>query len=240
MASKNQQKTSAQPSPQSLSRQLTYQILGPETLSEAEASFKRVEKIKVSDAQSSSFAQGLRAEIDRRIKELDEARKERTRPLDAVKKQLIEDYARPIDLLILCRRELDRQILAYDDQQRAIARAAQRKIDEENEREQRRLAKLAEKAEARGDEEKAESFRDRASSQVAAVVQPQVVQAAGTSFVETWSFEITDAKQVAPEFMEPDLVKIGKAVRSLHLDAQEIVGKGVRIFSNRGIQQRGK
>lgn len=214
--------------------------MGPETLSEAEASFKKVEKIKVSDAQSSSFAQGLRAEIDRRIKQLDEARKERTRPLEAVKKQLIEDYARPIDLLILCRRELDRQILGYDNAQRAIAREAQRKIDEANEKETRRLAKLAEKAEARGDEDKAEEFRDRASSQVAAVVQPQVVQAAGTSFIETWSFEITDAAQVKPEFLTPDLVKIGKAVRSLHKDAEAIVGKGVRIFSNRGISQRGK
>lgn len=181
----------------------------------------------------------MRGKIDARIKELDEQRKERTRPLDGVKKLLMADYARPIDLLTLCRRHLDREILAYDDKVRADARAAQRLIDEANEKEIRRLAKLAEKAEARGDEDKAESFRDRASSQVAPVVQPQVVQAAGTSFIETWSFEITDAAQVAREYLEPDLVKIGKIVRSLHLDAQAVVGKGVRIFSNRGIQQRG-
>lgn len=219
---------------------MTYQLLSPEILSDAEAQFKKVEIVKVVDAQSSAFAQGMRSKIDARIKELNDQRMERTRPLDGVKKLLMADYARPIDLLTLCRRELDRQILAYDDKVRAEAREKQRLENEAAAKETARLSKLAEKAEARGDEEKAESFRDRASSQVAPIVQAQTVQAAGTSFIETWSFEVLDPKEVKEDFLTPDLVKIGKAVRSLHLDAQAIVGKGVRIFSNRGIQQRGK
>lgn len=159
-----------------------------------------------------------------------------TRPMDAAKKSVMDLFAKPIDLLTLCRREMDRQILSYDDKVRAEAAAEQRRINEANERETARLAKLAEKAEARGDDAKAEEFRDRASAQVSPVVQAQTVQRAGTSFVETWDFEVTDASKIKPEFLKPDDVKIGKAVRSLHKDAQAIIGEGVRIFSNRGIR----
>lgn len=180
----------------------------------------------------------MRAGIDSRIKELTDQRMKITRPMDDAKKQIMALFSKPIDILTLCRNDLTRKIIGFDDHQRAIAAEKQRRLDEAAEAEKRRLAKLAEKAQARGDIEKADAFRDRESMTVAPVVQSESTTAAGTSFIERWGFEVVNPMEVNPRCMMPDEVAIGKIVRSMGDKAQDIVGPGVRIFKTRSIQQR--
>jgi hypothetical protein len=205
-------------------------------LADAEAKFKMVDELVVDTAEMSHFAQGARAMIDAQIKEHTGKRLEITRKIDAAKSAIMDLFRPTIDLLTLSRKGLTDKIIAFNERQEAIAREAQRKLDAAAEAEKRRLAKLAEKAEARGDADKADQFRDRASMAVAPIAQAKIAQAQGTVFVDRWDFEIKDPAQVL--MLMPDEVRIGRAVRAMGLDAQALVGPGVRIFKTQSIQQR--
>jgi hypothetical protein len=91
-------------------------------------------------------------------------------------------------------------------------------------------AKVEEKAAA-----KAESLEERAACVVAPVIQREMPKIAGQRETETWHFEIKDPSVIPSAFMTPDEVKIGKLVRSMKSDAQAVLGKGVRVYSRKGL-----
>lgn len=192
--------------------------------------------LAVSTPAQSLAAQDFRAEINKRIKELGEKRLAITRPLDTSKKLIMDLFQGPIDMLTLCLRQADRQILSFDDQQRAEARALQERAERAAQAVRDRLEKLRQKAEDRGDLRKADDFANRQASTVAPVVEIESPLAGGTSIPTTWTFEITDPKRIKPSFMTPDLAKIGKAVRSMHHDAKELIGDGIKIIERRGVR----
>lgn len=85
---------------------------------------------------------------------------------------------------------------------------------------------------------KVEQFEERASSVVATVAIADTARVAGTSFRETFEFEIIDDTKINAAFMAPDLVKIGRVVRSLGLDAAGVIGAGVKIEPKKGLASR--
>lgn len=97
---------------------------------------------------------------------------------------------------------------------------------EEAARLQAAAARIEEKAEA-----KAETFENRASTTVAQVVSRGTPKVAGVGMRDNWTFRIKDPSQVAPGFLTPDLEKIRKVVKSLKLEAAELVGAGVEIYN---------
>lgn len=191
----------------------------------------------VNDQDSSEFAQTQLTEWKKERRRLSEQRLDITRDLDNAKKKIIALY-QPVDTLLdRLIQDGDRKIIAYDEKVRAEAKEKQRKLDEEAEQLRQRDLKLAQKAEARGDEGKAEEFRDRAETRVAPVVQVQSAPLAGRSFTETWDYEMLDESKLAREFLMPDHNKIGRTVRSLHKDAEGHIGPGsIKITSNRSVR----
>jgi len=94
-------------------------------------------------------------------------------------------------------------------------------------------ARIEEKADA-----KVENLQQRAASVVTATVVSESTKAAGSSFREVPEFEILDATKINPAFMTPDLVKIGKLVKSLGKDAGPLIGEGIKIEMKKALATR--
>ena len=60
------------------------------------------------------------------------------------------------------------------------------------------------------------------------VTQP--TKPVGISTTKVWKYEVTDPSKVNPAFLKPDIAKIGRTVRAAGVDAQSVVGQGVRIW----------
>lgn len=95
-----------------------------------------------------------------------------------------------------------------------------------------KLAAKAEKVEDRG-AEKVEDLQLREAMVVAPVIHAETPEVQGIATRHVWKYEITDPARVNAAFLMPDTAKIGKTIRSLGKDAQDIVGPGVRIWSER-------
>lgn len=230
----------------------------------------------VEDVESSVMAQETRAKLNTRIKDLGDRRLSITRKMDAAKQDIMDLFAGPISVLKQAMGIFDAKVLAYDNEQEAIRKEAQRKEEAIAETERKRLkaeaderirkadAEAAEKRKAADDAaaagrvdeaaklnaqadkvvEKAvarvEVLQERAATVVAPIIQSQQAKASGSSFRDNWKFEVIDASKVNDAFMMrvPNEVAIAALVKSMHEGAQDMVGKGVRIFNDRGLASR--
>jgi len=106
------------------------------------------------------------------------------------------------------------KMIVYSDEQEAIRREEQRRIDAkaraEEERKRKELAARAEKWAAKGKIAKAEELQEQAEEVevVAPVVAPKVEKVAGLSYQTNWKFKITDIDKIPREYMMPDAVKL--------------------------------
>lgn len=187
----------------------------------------------VATAEDSERAQRWRAKINAEIKRLNDERLTLTRPLDDSKKRIMALYAAPLQLLEAALQTYGRKIIAYNEAQAVLARKAQAKLEAEAAKERARLQEIADKAAAKGQEDKAEQFQMRAAAVVAPIVQTEAPKVAGTQFREVWKHEVTDPARINAPFMEPSEVKIGKVVRSMGQDAVSVVGPGLRVWSEK-------
>jgi hypothetical protein len=213
--------------------------IGPDesTLKKIMAGYQTIAKVVVNDSESSLFAQELVTGWKKEQKRLLDERMDITRDLDNAKKKIIALYAPSQAMLDQMIEHLSGRVIAYDKKIRDEAAEAQRKIDEEVERKRQADLKLAEKARARGDADKAEEFELRAETRVAPVVQTTSAVAPGRSMPEVFSFEVVDESKFKREYLQPDSAKVGKVVRALGKDAEETVGKGaIKVTSSRSLR----
>jgi hypothetical protein len=214
--------------------------IGPSALDviRIEQAYKGIGGVVVKDAETSLFAQKLASGWKKELKRLSDERMDITRDLDNAKKKIMALYAPSQYLLEQMIAQLSIRVVAYDKQISDAAEAAQRKIDEETERKRLADLKLAEKARARGDDEKAEEFELRAETRVAPVVQQAThVYGGGRSMVDVWDWELLDESKLKREYLEAAEKKIGATVRAMHKDAEEIVGKGaIKVTSSRSLR----
>jgi len=106
--------------------------------------------------------------------------------------------------------------------------AAEREAAAGRQAEADRLRAQAAKIEEKG-EAKADSFQNRAETTVAAIVPRETPKVAGITQRDNWVYRITDPTKINAAFLMPNEVKIGKAVKSLKLEAAELIGAGVEI-----------
>lgn len=211
----------------------------PDQLREVETMYKQAGGLIVSDQDGSEFAQDLLTKVKKKAAALDEQRKVITRKLDSAKKDIMDLFDKPIVILQLIVKDISRKVIAYDDQVRAAAAEAQRKLDAEAEAQRQRDLKLADKAAARGDDEKAAQFIERAEMRVAPVVEHGHTPLKGRAFVESYDYEMLDESKLKREYLMPDSNKIGRLVRSLRNKkaAQEAVGEGaIRVTSSKDVR----
>jgi len=87
-------------------------------------------------------------------------------------------------------------------------------------------------------EKLAEKVAEETGSEVmaeAAAHSAAVPKVSGIGNVSTWDFEVTDESKIKAEFMVPDLVRIRKVVRTMHYDAERVVG-GIKVKEKKGLR----
>jgi hypothetical protein len=208
--------------------------VGPTTVDvlRIEQAYKGLAGVVVRDEETSQFAQNLATGWKKELKRLSDERLDITRDLDNAKKKIMALYAPSQALLEQMIELLSRRVVTYETKIRKDAEEAQRRLDEEAERKRQADLKLAEKARARGNADKAEEFEQRAETRVAPLVQAQTTIAGGRSMVEVWKWELLEEAKLKREYLEAASSKIGATVRAMHKDAEEICGKGaIRVWS---------
>lgn len=106
-------------------------------------------------------------------------------------------------------------MLAFSDEQDRLREIEQRRANEIARKEQARLQEIADRAAAKGQENKAEQFQGRAAAVVAPVSQVAAPKVGGISIPKVWTFEITDASLIPREYLLVDETKIRKVVAAL-------------------------
>ena len=177
-----------------------------------------IEETEIVVAQAQTFAiatatdyqlagEELKA-IKGRMKELDDLRKTMTRPLDEAKKHIIAMFFPVEDGLKKAESLIKRAMLGYQQEQerkRQEEEARLRKIAEDEQRRRDALAsKQAEKARARGEEDRAQEILDNVPVIPTPVVLKEQPKVKGISTRKVWKFRIIDAKQLPREYMLPN------------------------------------
>ena len=168
----------------------------------------------IADATQYRAAAAELAEAKRLARAIEQKRLELTRPVDALKGNIKAFFdklkARP-DAIV---RRIDLALNSYDERQRQAAAKAQRELEEAAERERRFNEQRAARAVERGEHEKAAEIAAAPPAPVP-VVAAKIPDVKGAPKREVWEFEVTDAKLLPPEYLMPDVSKIGGVVRSL-------------------------
>jgi hypothetical protein len=186
---------------------------------------------------SAEFLKSLKASA----KNIDEKRKEITRPIDDIKKRVM-DFFRPISTqLSEAETTLKKAVLSYQREQERIRREAEQKAilaaRAEEERKRKALEARAKKAAEKGQEEKAELLKEQAQEvYVPAVVQaPAVEKVAGISTRKNWTFRIKDLSKIPREYLIVD----EKMLKKLAVASQgKISIPGVEFYQDESMSVR--
>lgn len=165
----------------------------------------------------------LLSEIKARAKELDEQRKEITKPLDDAKAKVMDLYRAPLNLLKDAETKIKNLLIDYTRRVEEAAKAEQRRLEElarkEVEAEKKRIAAQIKRAEESGKLEKAEALMEKIEQVEAKpipVIAPQISTPRGVSFRENWYAVVTDENLVPREYLMVNtaaLDKIAKATK---------------------------
>lgn len=136
-------------------------------------------------------AEDLRA-IKRRLVELDDERKNLTRPLDEAKARIMEFFRPPRELLEEGEKHLKRAMLTYQAEEERKRKALEARLREEAQRKRERLAAEAAAMEAAGHQDHAELKREQAEEVITPIVAHTTPKPKGISISETWRAAITD------------------------------------------------
>lgn len=230
----------------------TYNVLGGETelsftpdnetaamLDSVTAFAATAKSLVVADAASFAGANESLREVATLAKALDTRRKVRTKPIDDLKKEIMDYFRKGDEALTGARAALSQQTQAWTRKQQEIQREQQRKANEAAEKERRRIAKLAVKAEERGDIDRAIAHSERAAMVQAPIIAQAPTKAEGVSTRTYWRFEVTDPMQLLPLYLLPNEPMIQKLVDALHENAPQSL-PGIRVWSEERVVVRGR
>lgn len=225
--------------PELTSRQVTVQHPTAAALARgADSALALVEAFEVVDDESFALGGEELQAIKRKAATLEDQRKAITAPLDAAKKQVMDLFRGPVDLLTKAEGILKGKLLGYQQEQARKAAEARRIAEQAAEAERQRLAAEAKKLEDEG--RAGEATVQRAIAEMV-VAQPVTTVAAapkvaGLATRTTVEFEVVDklalVQHIAkhPELLNlvvEDSTRLRAYVRGLGLDCQL---PGVRVF----------
>lgn len=158
--------------------------------------------------------------------------KQMTDPLQKALKQIRSVIAPPGEILEKARNLRSRRMGEYQNNKLAEQRRLQQIADEQAAKERQRLEKLADKAEQRGDGEKAAALVHQAAATVAPVIRTDAPSIAGQSVREVWQFQIVDASLIPRKYLVPDEKMLGQIARAMKAQAEV---PGVRFYSEKRV-----
>jgi hypothetical protein len=160
-------------------------------------------------------AAGFLKSIKGSLATIEDWRIERTKPLNDTVRKLNADAKEASAPWLEMERILKGAMITYSDEQDRLRALEQRRANEAAEKERQRLQAIADKAAAKGQEGKAETFAERAASVVAPVAQQAAPKVASVTVPVVWVFEITDEALIPREYLSVDESKIRKVVTAL-------------------------
>jgi hypothetical protein len=166
---------------------------------QAEKNLAEIQSFAIVSTESFEFAGEKLKKIKSLQKSLTDERMAQTRPIDEAKKRIIAWFDRPLLFLEKCESMLKSKMIGYQTEQNRIARERQEKLDAEAAKERARLEERADKAEANGKDEKAESLREKASMVAAPVIAPQTVKVAGIKTMKVWKAKVDAVEKISRE-----------------------------------------
>ena len=167
------------------------------------------QKFIVKTPQQAQEAGDYRNKIKAGLKQLDEERKELTRPLDDVKAKIMDKYRPAVDTLNVAYKLFDKGLSDYLAIQERIRQKQQRKLEAEAEKKRQEAEAKAKEWVDKGNEKKVEEWLDKAENVIAPVV-PETPKVEGITTRQDWDFEIINPNEVPRDFCIPD----EKAIRA--------------------------
>lgn len=166
-------------------------------------------------------ASAILSEIKKRSKELDDQRKSITKPLDDAKKQIMDLFRHPLDLLSRAENHLKNLILNYTTEKERKAREEAERLrklaEAEAEKERKRLEAQMKKAEEKGKLEKVEELKAKVEEVVnTPIIVPtvEVEKPKGISYREKWYAEVVDFKVLPDEYKIPNQQALDKVAQA--------------------------
>lgn len=159
--------------------------------------------------------------VKARAKEIDGQRKEITKPLDEAKKNVMNLFSKPLELLANAESFLKRKMIDYTTEQERKAREEQIRLqklaDQEAARQKKILDEKIARAEASGKTEKAEELQMQKEMVIpitAPAVAPQVETPKGVSYRDKWTAQIVDVNLVPREYLIPNQSALDKVAQA--------------------------
>lgn len=130
--------------------------------------------------------------IKAKAKELEERRKAITTPMDKAKREVMDLFRKPLEILEQAEAAIKRTMLDYSNEQKRIAMEAQKKADEAAALERQRMEEAAKEAERSGDVATAMALQSASSMVVSQSLETQPAKVSGISTTTRWSAQVTD------------------------------------------------
>jgi len=123
-------------------------------------------------------------------------------------------------------------MIKYSDEQDRLREAEQHRQNEIARKERERLQAIADAAAAKGQENKAEKFQERAAQVVAPIAHQAAPKVVGVSIPMFWDFEVVDEKLIPREYFDRSDTRIRKVVTAMQGNTNI---PGVRVFQRKRI-----
>jgi len=199
-------------------------------------------EIIISNQSEYENASVVLKEIKSRYKELDTQRKEITTPLDTAKKQVMELFRKPLEMLDKAESLIKNKMIGYTTEQERKAeeerRRLQRLADEEAARQKKILDEKIARAKASGKEEKAGMLEERKENVVPVFVPtiaPSIEKPSGVSYRDKWYAVVVNPDLIPREYLIPNMDALNKIATgtkgSLKIPGVEF--KSEKILSSR-------
>ncbi len=217
-----------------------------EKLSAAAQRFLEQAKAMVIDSDDMlSIANDELKAIKKHAGDLSAERVELTKPLDDLKKKLMDKFRKPLAVLDEAEGIYKRTIGGYLTKREDARRAAQARADEEARKEAEKLQKRAEKAEASGNIEKAQALAATATAVAAsAPIVPATPKVDGLSTAKLYKGEVTDfaalLRFVADNPMFRNLIEVNQAALNKAASSfkEQLAIPGVKLVIEQSVRSR--
>jgi len=194
-----------------------FEIQVKKELTAVEGLLQKIDALVIASPVDAGIANDYLKDAKSKAKEIETTRVHFVKPINDQVKVINDWFRKPLDGLAEIERKLKAKIMDYDNRQRAIVAAEEARLRElarkEEEKQRLALEKKAEKAEAKGNIEKAEELRETAAA--VQVIAPVLAAPKSTmSYRTDYIFEITDKALVPDKYKIVDETLVGKIVRA--------------------------
>lgn len=169
----------------------------------------------IKSARAYEEAATLLKSIKGQLASFEEARTKITKPINDGLREVNTQHKATIAPLLADELVIKNAMIRYSDEQDRIREEEQRRQNEIARKEQERLQAIADRAAAKGQEDKAEQFQHRASRVVAPIAQAAAPKVGGISVPLVWTFDVVDESLIPREYLDINETRIRKVVQAM-------------------------